>query len=270
MAVAYVGAGASAFTITGADLTLTLPAGLTAGDAMVISVGTVDRIPTTPPGWTALGNNLIEVGNRQSGWVYYKIAGAGETSATLASTQAGTGTNKNVEAIMYAWRGVNPGTPIDAALAWGTLTTATNIPTPALTTLTANAEAIFLGFSQFNALWTPPAGATRQSEVAISAYVLIAADQPVAVPGLLASANFTATSGGTSNRIAGLAFASIPASQPSTRGGAAGQIVAAIAQARNAERKASQEHGRPPEPGRPPATGRRTRLDYLHKRGRPS
>jgi hypothetical protein len=47
-----------------------------------------------------------------------------------------------------------------------------------------------------------------------------------------------------------------------------GAFVAAIAQARNVERKADHGQGRPPDTGRPP--GRRSRLDYLHKRGRPA
>jgi hypothetical protein len=258
MAITYVGAGASANTTTGATLTVGLPAGIAAGDFMLIAVGTVDRLVTTPPGWILLGSNLIYTNNRQLGWLFYKIAALGESSASVASSPSGTGANAYVDAKLYAWRG---GTQIAAPLAWAGLSTVADIPTPALTTLSANALLVFFGFSESSSLWTPPAGVTKRDQTAINIYIFVASDQSIPLPGLVASANFTATPSANPNIIAGFGFAAAPAAQPSQRA-PIGLFVAALARARNAERKQARRGEKP--------SGKRVRLDYLHKRGRPS
>ncbi len=207
MAISYIAAGASTFTSTGATLSVAVPAGITLGDFMMIVVGTVDRIPTTPSGWTLLGNNLIQSSSvRQSGWIYYKIAGASEGAVSLASTQDSTGTGKNVEAKMYIWRGVATATPIDASIQWAALSNTTTIATPAITTVTANAEIVFVGFDQIGNTWTAPGGVTIRNFTAISGYAFMIADEPVASPGTIGSANFTSIGTGASRRIAGFAL----------------------------------------------------------------
>lgn len=110
MAISFVAAGTVA---TGANPTVGVPAGIAAGDLLLL-VNTGTTTPTNPTGWTRLSAQ----GAGQFITIAYKYASASETS--VAVTQSGTTT----KAVMLAYRG-GGAFQIVPAYTTGTGTTAT-------------------------------------------------------------------------------------------------------------------------------------------------
>ncbi|MGX9857190.1 sialate O-acetylesterase (plasmid) [Limimaricola variabilis] len=107
--VAFIGAGPPD-TAKGAHV-VAMPAGLQAGDLLLLHVGThsANHAATTPPGWTALPE--VRSGNASSdqvrGVLYWKIAADGEPGVELTQ-----GASYYSTGIVSAWRGVDPADPL--------------------------------------------------------------------------------------------------------------------------------------------------------------
>lgn len=78
--IATVGSptGTSRESTAGTTDTTTLPAGVQAGDLLIVGISGDGANPNTPTGWTA-----IPSGNGNQLSVFYKIAAAGETAPTI-------------------------------------------------------------------------------------------------------------------------------------------------------------------------------------------
>jgi hypothetical protein len=147
MAISFVGAGT---VQTGANSTVDVPAGVAAGDALLI-VTSGTATPTTPTNWTSIFSN----GSGRYLNVFLKIATASESSVTL--TQSGTSS----KAVMLAYRGTSY---FDVV---GTLATGTSIlpATNSLTTRFSNDYVVSFYAVSTNttpSTWTAPASTTSR------------------------------------------------------------------------------------------------------------
>lgn len=178
MAISFVGAGTVA---TGTNPTVDVPAGIAAGDALLIfTSGTAN--PTTPTGWSIV---TFVAANRFL-TVYLKIATASESSVAL--TQTGTSS----KAVMIAYRG----TSYFDVVGTSTSGTSTSPATQSLTTRFANDYVVSFYATQLNATpstWTAPASTTSRVNSANTAAItgMLIVDELQAVAG--ASATRTAT-----------------------------------------------------------------------------
>lgn len=147
MAISFVGAGTVA---SGANPTVDVPAGIAAGDALLI-VTSGTATPTTPTNWTF----IYAQGSGRFITVFLKIATASESSVAL--TQVGTSS----KAVMIAYRGTSYFDVVG-----GTSTgTSTSPATTSLTTRFANDYVVSFYATQSNATpstWTAPASTTSR------------------------------------------------------------------------------------------------------------
>lgn len=106
-----------------------IPAGMAAGDFMILDVHTCNQAVTTPSGWTIVTGSPISTGTANTAGgtrltQYYRWWQSGDAAPSVAVT-GGTVSN----GIISGYRNVDPTTPFDA-------TPTSNIVTPASTTLT--------------------------------------------------------------------------------------------------------------------------------------
>lgn len=112
--IAYVGAaGATGGSLGGASVVLTSPAGVRAGDVMVVGYGKRKSAATiTPPaGWTLLRHDYFDAKEYQQA-VYWRIATSADppgSSYEWVSSDA-----ENVAAVLSVHRGVDPAAPVAA------------------------------------------------------------------------------------------------------------------------------------------------------------
>jgi CSLREA domain-containing protein len=92
-------------------LTVSKPAGVTAGNVMLAQIviydGTGSNVPTAPAGWSVIRHDTISNGNKLTSWLYFKVAGVGEPGSygwTFASQYAA--------GVIGDWSGTS-GSPID-------------------------------------------------------------------------------------------------------------------------------------------------------------
>ncbi len=112
--ITFVGAGPlfdSSTAVT--TVTVGLPAGVQSGDVLLAQVVVADGngtvVPTLPSGWTNIRHDSVNNGNKETSWLYYKVAGASEPASY------GWNINPNWAAgVMGAWRGTSSA-PIDNA-----------------------------------------------------------------------------------------------------------------------------------------------------------
>jgi hypothetical protein len=144
MAISFVAAGTVG---TGANATAGLPAGTTAGDVLIVTLAAT-TVPGAPTGWTA-------VASTGSMAVYYKIAGATETSLAFSGLSIGAKT------AMVAYRGAGA-YEVVPAITSGTSTTATP---NTVTTTYANDYIVYCyicGGNIAGVSWTPNANTTAR------------------------------------------------------------------------------------------------------------
>ncbi|SDC49405.1 PKD domain-containing protein [Geodermatophilus telluris] len=165
-----VTAGASttaAATTAAAEVTLPLPAGLTAGTVLVAQI-TADAAPTmaaVPTGWTPLLTRPLALGSGARVFAYHRVVGDPATEPatatwTLSAAQRWGGG-------MTAFTGADPETPFDTPLSTAVDTTyaATRLTVPGLTTVTDGALLVGgLGLDNLTAGVTPPAAWTEAWE----------------------------------------------------------------------------------------------------------
>lgn len=240
-------------------LVIATPAGAVAGDILVLIVASNSSTSITSPGFTTRQENTTTPPRPA---VLTKIA-TGAEGGSITVTQEAFAFSLGA---IYAYQGGgNYQTSVLSALQ-----SATTTPTAAAATTTAANECVlqivFLSGSGDNVV--PSGGYTERGEDSRTTAIALTIEVSDIVQVAAGSTGTPAASTTSAHNCFVVTLALAPLGSSTTKS-TPGAVVAAIAQARNAERKASQEHGRPPEPGRPPETGRRTRLDYLHKRGRP-
>ena len=184
MAISFVASGAVA---TGANATVSVPAGYAEGDLLlIISTGTAASTiaAATYPGWTRIANQ----GAGQFISVHAKVASSAESAVTL--TQAGT-TSK---AVMVAYRGCG----WYDVIASFTTSGGSSIGTATQTTGFANDYVVSIYAATSSArTWTAPAATTTRQNSAPTA----------AVNGLLVVDELQAAAGATAVRTASLGVA---------------------------------------------------------------
>jgi hypothetical protein len=148
MAWTFVAVGTG---VTGANAVVPLPTGWALGDLLVIQVG--NGTISTPSGWTVAAASAGNV------YVFYKIAGASESSVTLS------GGSSTTSGAMLAWRGIAGLDVVAANVQTGSSTApATN----SITTTAVNDLVIsFYGSaSSPAATWTAPGSTTTRRNLA--------------------------------------------------------------------------------------------------------
>ncbi len=137
-AITYVAAGA--WTVGTTSLVPPLPAGMVAGDLMLLVMHTANHAVTTPTGWTEVTGSPISAGTANAAGgvritVYYRWWVSGDATPTVSVT-SGTVTN----GMIFGYRGVDMTTPFDATPTSNIVAAASTTLTMAgITTVTANA-----------------------------------------------------------------------------------------------------------------------------------
>ena len=179
MAISFVGAGT---VQTGANSTVDVPAGIAAGDALLI-VTSGTATPTTPTNWTS----IFAQGSGRFITVFLKIATASESSVAL--TQSGTSS----KAVMIAYRGTSYFDVIGGV----STSTSTSPATTSLTTRFANDYVVSFYATILNATpstWTAPASTTSR----------VNSGNSTTVTGMLIVDEAQAAAGASTTRIGGL------------------------------------------------------------------
>lgn len=166
MAITYVGTGAITTVLnSGASGTVALPAGVAAGDLLLLICGFGDgsSLSATPSGWTAGGGGSPPNSFSGQPYFYWKIAGASEGSASVTTANNGGGRLETFG--IMAFRGAHATTPVNVFAYNGTEQTPAaggNITTPSATTTVASCALV--GFIQetqnHTAAMSLPAGLT--------------------------------------------------------------------------------------------------------------
>jgi type II secretory pathway pseudopilin PulG len=140
---------ASYATSTGSSVTITAPAGMSAGDLLLADLSFQGACMTTPSGWTLIRCDTN--GNNATSAVFYRFATSADVSAGSFSFTTG-GSSGTVGGII-AYTGSDPANPIDtSAVATGSSSTAT---TPSLNPNTSNARLVAFFAARGNTSVTP-------------------------------------------------------------------------------------------------------------------
>jgi hypothetical protein len=164
MAIAFR-ASAEAHVTTG-SLTLTIPAGVQAGDLLLVvgamnNGGNASYDWATPSGWTKKDDR--SVGSNFYGVVYSKVAVSGDAGATLTLASSNTGKSCGVVA---AYSGCDQGTPIDVLTGASETTAATAHTTPTVVS-TQDQDWVIIAAAQSNSVsetWSTPSGYTKRQD----------------------------------------------------------------------------------------------------------
>lgn len=152
--------------VTSGDLTITVPGTVQAGDAMLLVGGLNDAgVPdfdwSPPPGWTQLrasraGSNLFAA-------LYSKVATAGDIGAQVTLESNTTGKSG---AVLCAWSGTDPVTPVNAHAMAVETTDTVNHATPTAEA-TVEDTVIAIAAVQSNSAtesWGTPTGYTKRQD----------------------------------------------------------------------------------------------------------
>ncbi|WP_141576111.1 hypothetical protein [Actinomadura sp. WMMA1423] len=164
MAIAFR-ASAEAHLTTG-SLGITIPSGVQAGDCLLLIGGLNDAGVSgndwpTPAGWTAIDTRRVP--SNLFAAAYYRVAQSGDPGATVTLITPGTGKSC---AIIAAYSGTDPVSPINvAAAASETIATASHT-TPTATTTVDNARIIIAAVQSDSATqsWGTVSGYTKRQD----------------------------------------------------------------------------------------------------------
>jgi hypothetical protein len=173
------------------------PAHVTKGDLLLASLA-VDADPVkvgAPPGWTLLGDTTVAGGTKKAFHVlvYFRVAGAHEPSYYQFSRPWGVWADLQV----LAYRGVDPGRPIDAVAARdaGITTTPTS---PPLNVSSSGDRLVLIFVDHDYTRWTPPIGMVERTDFDGN----MAADAALSSAGSVASRSALASRSGPMAAIA--------------------------------------------------------------------
>ncbi len=112
MTILYIGQGT--FASGAAALSVGMPAGIEAGDLLLLMVETANQAVATPSGWTQAPNSPQGTGTAAAAGgvrltVFYKVAGSSESAVDVADS------GDHQVAVVSAYRGVDPGQPINSS-----------------------------------------------------------------------------------------------------------------------------------------------------------
>src|SRR5207302_828930 len=199
LTISLVGTASAGDAGTATSTTVTLPAGITVNDQILVAITTQsDLTVTTPSGYTVVGT--YPAGTASKTIVYRRTAAGSETSVTLSYSGL---RQKSIVAAVY--RGVDPTNPIDVSSS-ASAVNATSVTAPSVTTTAVNDRLVLFEGANGNALpvtWNAPAGMTDQvhySGLPLSAAAL--ADQTLGAAG--ATGTRTATTSSTPSSLADL------------------------------------------------------------------
>src|SRR5208337_103949 len=92
-------------------LIVSLPSGVQSGDVLLTQVvvydGTGSNAPTAPAGWNVIRHDAVNLGNKMTSWLYYKVAASSEPASYTWSLAP-----QYAAGVIGAWRGV-AASPID-------------------------------------------------------------------------------------------------------------------------------------------------------------
>jgi hypothetical protein len=161
MAVAFRAAGTIADHATSGTVAVPYPAGIAAGDLLVIAGEHESaRTMNLPSGWTRLFGPVNASGGGGAMEFFYKVA-TGSESGTLTVTLNLAG---QISAIMSAFSGVDTAAPVDVSATATTPTSGSSVSAPSVTTTKANTLLLHLFWLWMGASpsMTPPAGDTER------------------------------------------------------------------------------------------------------------
>lgn len=148
----FIGAGAVG-TGNGTNVVAAVPAGYQAGDLLVLMCCSVIAI-STPSGWTAQLLNFVFKVNAMS--IFTKIAGAGEASVTIATTQLAADT------VMLAYRNISA-SYLDVAGTSKAVVNSVNVPTNSIAaTKLPDLVISFYAYDAVSETWTAPANTNNR------------------------------------------------------------------------------------------------------------
>ena len=157
-------AAASAAAPSGTlSLSVSVPAGTTASDVMVASIGVRPNTATitAPAGWTLVRRIDNASATASSLAVYYRVATASEPASYAWTFSASTGSAGGIQ----TFSNVDTAAPINIDAGQNT-GNALNHAAPSVTTTVANAMLVTSYDFASSATWTPPAGMTEAFDVA--------------------------------------------------------------------------------------------------------
>ena len=151
-AIALRGSATTA-TTTSTTLTINKPAGVMAGDIMIVNIAKLGNKTNDPSltGWTLISSADLGGTTARQGALLYKVATASEgASYTFA---LGTNTT-NAAGGVVAFSGVNSSSPFDVTNGTITVVNANSISVTGLTTATAGAAVVMFGMADDGPTWT--------------------------------------------------------------------------------------------------------------------
>lgn len=161
MAISFVGYGTIG---NGSDPTVGVPSGVQSGDLLIIAISS-GGATSTPSGWTLAAS---QISSGPLTYVFYKTAGASESSVTLNNSSAG-----NATAVMVAYTNVSAYERAATPKWQGSVT---SIATNTLTTTNANDYiiSIYSGNSNTSYTVTAPASTTeRVNQSGTASYTML-------------------------------------------------------------------------------------------------
>lgn len=192
MSVSYNTGTAVSTTATGTSKTLTIPAGVLAGDGMLLaftayseSSGSSTLTVTSTGGtWTQVGSTIYESTNlfEVNSSLWYLSAGSSDPGATvtLHSTTA-----LFIQAELVAYTGAASGNFVDASASANLTTTGTSFATPSASTVAANDWAVYVGAfccdGNAAAAATAPSGTTIRQSAATTGGITCVSDNHTAL-----------------------------------------------------------------------------------------
>jgi hypothetical protein len=165
LAIAYR-ASTSQYVSTG-SITLTIPGGVQSGDCMLIFGGQNDGGSSAvdwaiPAGWTRLDSRQIP--SNFYGAVFMKVAGSGDagTTVTLSTSSAAKSS-----AILVAYSGTDPVSPINGIAAASETVSTTSHTTPTLATTVTNCQVVIAGSHSDSTTesWSTASGFTKRADI---------------------------------------------------------------------------------------------------------
>lgn len=140
MAIALAASGTPVYdTVAGTTTSVPYPAGITAGDCLILFVARSATTITAPAGWTMMGGGNISTTGGTCLMLAYKIAVGTESGSLAVTAASGTGHSR-----MFRFTGVDQTTPVDVSGTGSTANAATTT-LATITTITAGACVIGVG-----------------------------------------------------------------------------------------------------------------------------